>query len=209
MTWDQRSNMDFCLREFQRAKPNGYPGFFLPYIHYFVIILIQHILIVIDCPRSTPNPWQNPFLGQLFYSGSHSISWRTKLQIKAKNVWEKTLASIYWGKKNCMFGLGHTLMWYCTSKFPKICKNRFGSTWSSNYMDVVLWVLWWGWLVLYPPCLPEHQVVLSDEHEYLNIWIKWPQILFVFVFVPFPQYKNIRIFVCRFLDDSIHLDICL
>ena len=39
----------------------------------------------------------------------------------------------------------------------------------------------------------------SDEHKYSNIRIKWPQILFVFVFLPFPKRKYIWIFIRRFL----------
>ena len=51
----------------------------------------------------------------------------------------------------------------------------------------------------------------SDEHKYSNIRIfegNGPQILFVFVFVPFPQYKYIRIFIHRFLDNRIYSNIC-
>ena len=35
------------------------------------------------------------------------------------------------------------------------------------------------------------------------------QIFFVFVFMPFPEFKYIWIFIRRFLDNQIHLDICL
>ena len=46
--------------------------------------------------------------------------------------------------------------------------------------------------------------------EYSNIQIfeqngSW--ILFVFAFVPFPQYKYIWIFICRYLDNRIYLNI--
>ena len=53
----------------------------------------------------------------------------------------------------------------------------------------------------------------TGEHEYSNIRIfkKGPKILFVFlfVFVPFPQYEYIQIFIRRFLDNQIYLNICL
>ena len=45
--------------------------------------------------------------------------------------------------------------------------------------------------------------------EYLNILINGLQILFIFVFVPFLQYKYIWIFICRLLDNGIYLNIHL
>ena len=64
----------------------------------------------------------------------------------------------------------------------------------------------------------------SDEHKYSNIQIfEWngPWILFVFIFVPFPQCEYIqifiirffttkynRLFVCKFYKMSIYLNIC-
>ena len=35
----------------------------------------------------------------------------------------------------------------------------------------------------------------SDQYKYLNIQIKWPGILFVFVAKPFPELEYIRMFI--------------
>ena len=151
-------------------------------------------------PNFSENIFSNDYFEQLICASLTKLIGPTRKIIKNEKFVFHNTCLIFW---QGWVGATREKSKYMLPRFvgqniggvPWISVNLYA--WFSKHQPSrpMLSIQWWAWIF-----------------KYSNIQIfelKGSQILFVFAFVPFPQYEYIWIFIRRFLDNQIHFNICL